>query len=61
MKDVANELSFLLVTHMTCFNIRFGRYGFLKSSFSARQILDSLGTDARTGIWATRWVRLARV
>jgi hypothetical protein len=43
MKDVANELSFLLVTHMTCFDIRFGRYGFLKLSFNSRQILDSLG------------------
>jgi hypothetical protein len=42
-KDVFNELRFLLVTHMTCFDIRFGRYGFLKSGFSARQILDSLG------------------
>jgi hypothetical protein len=43
MKDVANELRFFLVNHMTCFNIRFGRYGFLKSGFSARQILDNLG------------------
>jgi hypothetical protein len=43
MKNVANKLSFLLVTHMTCFDIRFGRYGFLKSGFSARQILDILG------------------
>jgi hypothetical protein len=42
-KDVSNELSFLLVTHMSCFDIRFGRYGLLKSGFSARQILDSLG------------------
>jgi hypothetical protein len=42
-KDVTIELIFLLVTHMTCFDIRFGRYGFLKSGFSARQILDSLG------------------
>jgi hypothetical protein len=41
-KDVANELRFLLVTHTTCFNIRFGRYGFFKSGFSATQILDSL-------------------
>jgi hypothetical protein len=41
-KDVANELSFLLVTHTTCFDIRFGRYGFLKSRFNAIQILDSL-------------------
>jgi hypothetical protein len=43
MKDVANKLSFLLVTHMTCFDMRFGRYGFLKSCFSARQILDNVG------------------
>jgi hypothetical protein len=42
-KDVTNEHKFLLVTHMTCFDIWFGRYGFLKSDFSARQILDSLG------------------
>jgi hypothetical protein len=42
MKNVVNELSFLLVTHMTCFDIRFGRYGFLKSDFSAGQILDRL-------------------
>jgi hypothetical protein len=42
-KDVVNELSFLLVTHTTCFDIWFGRYGFLKSGFSAGQILDRLG------------------
>jgi hypothetical protein len=42
-KNVANELIFLLVTHMTCFNIRFGRYRFLNSDFSAEQILDRLG------------------
>jgi hypothetical protein len=42
-KDVANKLRFLLVTHMTCFDIWFGCYGFLKSGFSTRQILDSLG------------------
>jgi hypothetical protein len=41
MKDV-NEHSFLLITHTTCFDIRFGHYGFLKSGFSRRQILDSL-------------------
>jgi hypothetical protein len=42
-KNVVNELRFLQVTHMTCFDIRFGRYGFLKSGFSAGQILDRLG------------------
>jgi hypothetical protein len=48
-KDVANEVSFLLVTHTTCFDIRFGRYGFLKSGFSARQILEQPGY---TGAWS---------
>jgi hypothetical protein len=42
MKNVINELIFLLVTHTTCFNIRFCRYGFLKSGYSADQILDRL-------------------
>jgi hypothetical protein len=42
MKNVINELIFLVVTHMTCFDIRFGRYRFLKSEFSVRQILDRL-------------------
>jgi hypothetical protein len=43
IKNVANELSFPLVTHTTCFNTRFGHYGFLKSGYGARQILDRLG------------------
>jgi hypothetical protein len=43
MKNVANELRFLLVTCTTCFDIWFAHYGFLKLGFSARQILDSLG------------------
>jgi hypothetical protein len=34
MKNVVNELRFLLVTHMTCFDIPFGRYGILNSGFS---------------------------
>jgi hypothetical protein len=42
-KNVFNKLDFLLVTHMTCFDIRFGRYEFLKSGFSADQVLDKLG------------------
>jgi hypothetical protein len=42
-KNVFNKLIFLLVTHMTCFDIRFGRYGFLNSGFRAGQILDRLG------------------
>jgi hypothetical protein len=41
-KNVANELIFLLVTHMTHFNIRFGHHGFLKSDYGAELILDRL-------------------
>jgi hypothetical protein len=43
MKNVDNEFRFLLVTHTTCFDIRFGCYGILNSGFSAGQILDRLG------------------
>jgi hypothetical protein len=42
-KIVANELSFLLVTHMTCFVIWFVLYGILKSGFSSGQIPERLG------------------
>jgi hypothetical protein len=42
-KNVSNEVIFLLVTHTTCFNIRFGRYGILISGSSSGQILDGLG------------------
>jgi hypothetical protein len=42
-KNVINELSFLLVTHTTCFDIWFGPYGILKSDLSAGQILDRQG------------------
>jgi hypothetical protein len=42
-KNVANELSFLLVTHTTRFDIQFGRYGILNSGSSSRQNLDRLG------------------
>jgi hypothetical protein len=55
-KNVANELSFPLVTHMTHFDIRFGRYGILTSCFSSGHI-----AVVRSGFWATKWVRLARV
>jgi hypothetical protein len=37
-RNVTNKLSFLMVTHMTRFNIRFGRYGFFKSGYSAELI-----------------------
>jgi hypothetical protein len=42
-KSVINELSFLQIAHTTCFDIRFGRYRFLKSGFSSGQILDRVG------------------
>jgi hypothetical protein len=62
MKNGANELSFLLVTHTTCFDIRSGRYGFLKLGFSARQIVNILDIHVLAQVfWTTRWVRLARV
>jgi hypothetical protein len=35
MKNVVNKLSFLLVTHTACFDIRFRRYGIFKSGLSA--------------------------
>jgi hypothetical protein len=42
MKNVIKELSFMLVTHRTCFDTRFDRYEFLKSGFSVGQIMDRL-------------------
>jgi hypothetical protein len=42
MKNVVIELSFLPVTNMTSFNIRFDRYEFLKSGFNTGQFLDRL-------------------
>jgi hypothetical protein len=41
-KNVTKEVSFLLVTHMTHFDIQFGRYRFLKSGYGAELILDRL-------------------
>jgi hypothetical protein len=42
MRNVANKLGFLLVTHTTRFNIRFGHYNFLKSGYGGELILDRL-------------------
>jgi hypothetical protein len=42
MQSIANELSFLLLTHMTCFDIWFDWYGFLNSGYGAELILDRL-------------------
>jgi hypothetical protein len=41
-KNVANQLSLPLVTHMTHFDIRFGVYGILKYCFSSRHVTDRL-------------------
>jgi hypothetical protein len=41
-KNVTNELSFLLVTHTTHLDIRFGCYGNLKSYFSSGHVMDRL-------------------
>jgi hypothetical protein len=43
MKHVVNELRFLLVTHTTHFNIRFGHYGNLNSYFSSGHAMDRFG------------------
>jgi hypothetical protein len=50
-KNIAKELSFPLVTHMTHFDKRFGRYGILKSCFSSGHDLDRL--DYR---WSVRFL-----
>jgi hypothetical protein len=42
MKNIANEHKFLLATHMTRFNIRFGRYSALNFYFSSGQAMDIL-------------------
>jgi hypothetical protein len=42
MKNIANELSFPLVTHITHFDIQFGRYGILRSCFSSGHVIDRL-------------------
>jgi hypothetical protein len=60
-KNVANKLSFLLITPTIRFDIRFGCYGVLKSCFSSGQVIDRLDCIVWSGFWATRWLRLARV
>jgi hypothetical protein len=46
MKDVANKLSFPLVTHTTSSDIQSNRYEFLMSDLDAEQILDRLTIHA---------------
>jgi hypothetical protein len=48
MKDAINEHSFPLDTHTAYFNTQFGRYGFLKSHYSAELIPDR--TDSRVNL-----------
>jgi hypothetical protein len=48
MENVANKLSFPLVTLMTHFNIWFGRYGILNSCFSFGYVMDRL--DSRCSV-----------
>jgi hypothetical protein len=50
-KNVTNELRFILVTHMTHFDKRFGCYSILKFYFSSRHDLDRL--DCR---WSVRFL-----
>jgi hypothetical protein len=54
-KNVTNELSFLMVTDTTHFDIRFG----------SDSLLDRLWTDWAAGVWLGLWdtslVRLTRV
>jgi hypothetical protein len=49
-KNVVNEISFLLVTHMSCFDIWFGRYRIFKSGFSSEQILDRLNKEVKSQV-----------
>jgi hypothetical protein len=53
-KDVANEPSFLLVTHTTSFYIWINRYEFLKLDLDAEQILDQLTIQAFDQIFGSQ-------
>jgi hypothetical protein len=57
MKNVVNELSFSLVTHTTCFDIRFGCYGFLKSGYRVGQILGRLYIKVLGQIFGPQYVQ----
>jgi hypothetical protein len=59
--NVVNELSFLLVTHTTSFDIRFGHYGFLEPCLSSGQTMDRLVDRWLVRLFAIRWVKLVRV
>jgi hypothetical protein len=53
-KNIANELSFLLVTHMTHFNIQFGCDGFFKSGYGDELILDRLMQKWNSQVWGPK-------
>jgi hypothetical protein len=61
MKNVTNDLSFLLVTHMTHFNKRFSCYGILKSCSSSEHVKDRSNCIRSVRFLATRSLRLAWV
>jgi hypothetical protein len=42
IKKVSNDLSSPLVTHTSCFGIRFSCYGILKSYYSTEHVMDRL-------------------
>jgi hypothetical protein len=49
-RNTVKEHNFLLVTHMTYFDTRFGRYWLLKSGYDADQILDRLDIELKSQI-----------
>jgi hypothetical protein len=53
-KNAVNKHSFLLVTHTTCFDIRFGSNGLLMSGYSAGQILDRLNKEVKSQVQGLR-------
>jgi hypothetical protein len=52
-KNVANKLSFLLVTDTTRFDVRFGLYGALNFCFSSEQVMDRLDHRRLVRFWRT--------
>jgi hypothetical protein len=61
MKNAINKLSFLLVTHTTCFDTRFDDMNFCSQDSVLDRFWIDWYTGAWSGFWATRWVKHARV
>jgi hypothetical protein len=57
-KNAVNELNFLLVTHTTYFNIRFGSYGFLKSGYAAELFCTDWTLERNPSFRGAKWVKL---